>query len=113
MGSEDNDSFKSDGEGPIREVHVDPFLIDPCAVTNQQFSKFVRRTRYITEAEKFGWSFVFAGLATKKSITSKTKSVPNTQWWLAIEKANWKHPNGPGSNPVSYTHLTLPKTPYV
>ena len=98
MGSEDNASFKSDGEGPVREVHVEPFLIDPCAVTNQQFSKFVRRTRYITEAEKFGWSFVFAGLATKKSITSKTKSVPNTQWWLAIEKANWKHPNGPGSN---------------
>ncbi len=98
MGSEDRDSFKSDGEGPIREVQLGSFLIDPYAVTNHQFSKFVRRTRYITEAEKFGWSFVFAGLATKKSITQKTKSVPNTQWWLAIENANWKHPSGPGSN---------------
>ena len=101
MGSEDGDGFKSDGEGPIREIQLDSFLIDPYAVTNRQFSKFVRRTRYITEAEKFGWSFVFANLATTKSITSKTKSVPDTQWWLAIEKADWRHPKGPESEITS------------
>ena len=32
--------------------------IDKHAVTNDQFAAFVKATGYVTEAEKFGWSFV-------------------------------------------------------
>ena len=29
-------------------------------VSNAEFAAFVSKTGYVTEAEKFGWSFVFA-----------------------------------------------------
>jgi formylglycine-generating enzyme required for sulfatase activity len=31
----------------------------PTAVTNAQFRAFVEATGYMSEAEQFGWSFVF------------------------------------------------------
>ena len=55
MGTNDKEGFPEDGEGPIREVSVDPFYLDACAVTNAEFAKFVRATGYKTEAEQFGW----------------------------------------------------------
>ena len=58
MGSADP-SFPADGEGPIREVSLNPFWIDRCAVTNAEFAEFVEATSYVTEAEGFGWSYVF------------------------------------------------------
>uniref|UniRef100_A0A8C8UQX8 Sulfatase modifying factor 2 n=1 Tax=Peromyscus maniculatus bairdii TaxID=230844 RepID=A0A8C8UQX8_PERMB len=48
-----------DGEGPAREVTVKPFAIDVFPVTNKDFREFVREKKYRTEAEAFGWSFVF------------------------------------------------------
>ncbi|XP_064449105.1 inactive C-alpha-formylglycine-generating enzyme 2 isoform X4 [Mirounga angustirostris] len=48
-----------DGEGPAREVTVKPFAIDIFPVTNKDFREFVREKKYRTEAEMFGWSFVF------------------------------------------------------
>jgi formylglycine-generating enzyme len=33
-------------------------------VTSAQFARFVTETAYVTEAEKFGWSFVFEGSAS-------------------------------------------------
>ena len=61
MGTDDADGFPADGEGPVREVALAPFWIDPTAVTNAQFAAFVKATGHVTEAERFGWSFVFAG----------------------------------------------------
>jgi formylglycine-generating enzyme required for sulfatase activity len=43
-----------DAEGPLRQVKVKPFLIEPTTVTNAMFSKFVEDTGYITEAEDWG-----------------------------------------------------------
>jgi formylglycine-generating enzyme len=62
MGSEDRFAYRDDGEGSVRRVRLDPFWIDACAVTNEAFDDFVSDTGYETEAERFGWSFVFAGL---------------------------------------------------
>ncbi len=62
MGTEDREGYPQDSEGPVREVILEPFAIDPCAVTNEGFAEFVAATSYVTEAERFGWSFVFAGL---------------------------------------------------
>ena len=45
--------------GRFAAVRVSPFYMDACAVTNQQFERFARETGYKTEAERFGWSFVF------------------------------------------------------
>ena len=61
MGSSDDDTFPDDGEGPVREVDVEPFAIDAHCVSNERFATFVEATGYVTDAERFGWSFVFEG----------------------------------------------------
>jgi sulfatase modifying factor 1 len=61
MGSEGR-RFPDDGEGPVRQVIVSEFAIACFAVSNLQFGDFVRATGYTTDAERCGWSFVFAGL---------------------------------------------------
>ena len=66
MGTDDSVGFAADGEGPVREIEVSPFLIDDTAVTNAQFGRFVRQTRYKTEAERYGWSFVFHSFVPRK-----------------------------------------------
>ena len=65
MGTDDKPSM-SDGEGPMRKVKVHGFQMDATAVTNAQFRAFVRSTKYKTEAETFGWSFVLSYFASKK-----------------------------------------------
>ncbi|NXG19075.1 SUMF2 enzyme, partial [Grallaria varia] len=84
-------------EGPPREVTVGPFAVDKRPVTNRDFREFVREKKYKTEAEAFGWSFVFEDFVSeelKKKVTQKLESAP---WWLPIEKAFWRQPSGPGS----------------
>ena len=100
MGSEDKDSRQEDGEGPVREVFVSPFLIDRTAVTCAEFSAFVEDTGFVTEAETFGWSYVFKGLLpkSKQRKLQRTHDVKAVPWWFAVEDANWRKPEGPGSN---------------
>ncbi|NBD25810.1 formylglycine-generating enzyme family protein [Paenibacillus glycinis] len=99
MGTNDEEGFPKDGEGPIREVALAPFYIDACAVTNREFGAFVQATGYLTEAERFGWSFVFHLFVPEAAKASgSTKSVPGTPWWLAVDGADWQRPEGPGSH---------------
>ena len=98
MGTEDRNGFPADGEGPVRAVMLDPFFIDRCAVSNADFDAFVSATAYRTEAERFGWSFVFAGdLADKGREVAGEDSVPGVDWWKRIHGATWKEPEGRGS----------------
>ena len=62
MGSDDPDGFPADGEGPVRRVRLAPFRIDRYATSNRRFAEFADATGYRTDAERYGWSFVFAGL---------------------------------------------------
>ncbi|XP_033050462.1 inactive C-alpha-formylglycine-generating enzyme 2 isoform X3 [Trachypithecus francoisi] len=64
MGTNSPDS--RDGEGPVREATVKPFAIDIFPVTNKDFRDFVREKKYRTEAEMFGWSFVFEDFVSDK-----------------------------------------------
>src|SRR5262245_47384105 len=61
MGTDYPNGFPMDGEGPVREVTIDPFFIEAKPVINVQFREFAEATGYRTEAERFGWSFVFKG----------------------------------------------------
>src|SRR5690625_2347403 len=97
MGTDDKEGFPADGEGPIRKVHVDPFYIDKTTVTNEEFSQFVKETGYKTDAEQFGWSYVFH-LFVPKHLATSAQRVVQTPWWLAIEGAYWNEPEGPGSS---------------
>ena len=98
MGSDDPQARPHDGEGPVREVIVAPFAIDICAVSNAQFEEFVNATNYVTEAEKFGWSYVFWKHATAKARENSRGEAGGANWWLGIEGACWKRPEGVGSN---------------
>lgn len=97
MGTEDADGFPADGEGPVREVEVGPFRIAPTTVTNAQYATFVKATGHVTEAEEFGFSFVFAGLLGQE-LAATAPPVAAVPWWRAVSGASWKHPEGPGSS---------------
>ncbi|MEU1803783.1 formylglycine-generating enzyme family protein [Streptomyces sp. NPDC019937] len=97
MGSEDADTNPGDGEGPVRDVAVGPFAIDAHCVTNQRFTAFVEATGYRTEAERFGWSYVFATFLSgePRRVSPRPKSTP---WWCGVQGAYWAAPEGPGSD---------------
>src|SRR5690606_22747681 len=96
MGSEDPRAYPEDGEGPVHRVRLAPFLISPTAVTNAEFAAFVEATGYRTEAERYGWSFVFAGLLPDDF--PPTRGVAAAPWWRQVEGADWRHPCGPQSD---------------
>ena len=93
-----NTRFPDDGEGPVREVTVDPFAISSSIVTNRQFAAFVDDTGYETEAAKFGWSFVFHDFVSEETKKSVTQAVLAAQWWWQVHGADWSHPHGPDSD---------------
>jgi len=97
MGTDDKEGFPEDGEGPIRQVTVAPFRMDRRAVTNSQFAEFVRATRYKTEAERFGWSYVFHQFVSQRSRQRVMGVSGQARWWLAVKGAHWSHPEGPDS----------------
>ncbi|WP_371483480.1 formylglycine-generating enzyme family protein [Kitasatospora sp. NBC_00315] len=96
MGTEDPEGFPADGEGPVREVTVRPFLIDVHAVSNRRFGAFVDATDHVTEAERFGWSYVFAGFLPG-ALRRGAPRPAETPWWCGVEGARWREPEGPGS----------------
>ena len=99
MGTNSEDAFPQDGEGPVREVTLDPFFIDTYPVTNAKFREFVTATAYRTEAERFGWSFVFQGHISPERYREIVKAtVPGVNWWCKVEGADWQHPEGPESH---------------
>lgn len=75
MGTDDGMPF----EGPVHLVEISPFFIDEHEITVAQFAQFVDSTGYRTEAEKFGWSGVFAFESGK---------------WTRGDGANWRFPEG-------------------
>ncbi|KAG7215229.1 hypothetical protein INR49_022689 [Caranx melampygus] len=94
----DNPGIPADGEGPQRPAHVDSFYMDVHEVTNRQFQSFVTATGHVTEAEKFGDSFVFEGILSEDVKNQITQAVAAAPWWLPVKGANWKHPEGPDSH---------------
>ena len=92
MGSEAPEAFASDGEGPVRAVILDPFYISKFPVTNEQFAEFISRTGYVTEAQRWGWSFVFRNHVPEER---RGPALASTPWWLRVDGADWAHPEGP------------------
>ena len=80
----------------MREVRIKPFAIDPHAVTNGWFAEFIDTTAYVTDAERFGWAFVFyQALAADVPAAG---AVAGATWWRKVDGANWRQPEGRGSS---------------
>lgn len=87
--------IKDDGEAPARTVAVKAFQMACTTVTNATFAEFVAETGYVTEAERFGWSFVFWKQVPDSF--GSTKGVRDLEWWRRVDGANWRDINGPGT----------------
>ena len=99
MGTDTLEGFPADGEGPIRSITLSPFAIDRDPVTNDRFQRFIDATGYRTEAETFGWSFVFWALIPPAKFEELVEdTVASAPWWCKVPGARWNEPEGPGSN---------------
>jgi formylglycine-generating enzyme required for sulfatase activity len=105
MGTDTTEGFPADGEGPIRKVLVDAFYIDRYPVTNEAFAEFARAGGYKTDAERFGWSFVFQGHIPPERYPQIVEDTAlAAPWWCKVQGADWQHPEGPGSHIHSRLH---------
>jgi formylglycine-generating enzyme len=95
MGSDDLMAYPEDGEGPVRPVTVQPFVIEQHCVSNQRFAEFAAATGYVTESERFGTSFVFIGHLPDDA--PATRGVAAAPWWRQVPGASWRNPDGPWS----------------
>lgn len=97
-GSDDEESSAEDGERDRREVELEAYYIDKYAVTNEQFAVFVEQTGYQTDAERYGWSFVFHLLLGEETAKDQMGILEHTPWWVGVKGADWQHPEGRGSS---------------
>jgi formylglycine-generating enzyme len=99
MGTDYDAGFPQDGEGPVRPVTLSAFEIDTYPATNEDFAAFVAETGYRTEAENFGWSFVFwSHIPADRFEEIVEDTAAATPWWCKVPGAYWKQPEGPGSD---------------
>ena len=97
----------NDGEELRTAGRIKAFEIMETTVTNQSFADFVKNTGFVTDAERFGWSFVFWSDVPKSIGTSQ--GVAGIEWWRRIDGANWQNINGPGSQETAW-HADHPVT---
>jgi formylglycine-generating enzyme required for sulfatase activity len=92
---------------PWHRVHVDGFWMDATEVTNEQFEKFVAATKYVTVAERAPTREEFPTVPPENLVAGSVVFSPPAaavplgnylQWWNYVKGANWRHPNGPGSD---------------
>ncbi|WP_346777012.1 formylglycine-generating enzyme family protein [Streptomyces sp. HNM0575] len=92
----DDAPYPADGEGPVREVTLAPFRLAATAVTTAEFAAFTAATGHRTDAERYGWSFVFGGFLPPDF--PPTRAAAAAPWWRQVYGADWRRPEGPGSS---------------
>ena len=80
--------------------------MDKTEVTNDQFARFVKATKYVTLAEKAPRAEDFPGAPPENLVAGSVVFAPpdhpvklndHFQWWSYVKGANWRHPEGPKS----------------
>src|SRR5829696_8841328 len=96
LGDAFGEGYPEDGETPVHPVTLPDFHIDATAVTTTAFATFVKATGYVTDAEELGLSAVFhlAFTGDPRHVVGRADGAP---WWLVVEGASWRAPEGPGS----------------
>ncbi len=103
----DEPVLRADGEHLRRSIRIEPFRIDPMAVTVEWFAQFVAETGYCSDAERFGWSLVFHTRVPDS--VQKGNAVQGTPWWIKVAGAYWNCPYGGTSHPIDdhpVTHVS-------
>jgi sulfatase modifying factor 1 len=93
-------------ERPVREVAVDGFWMDECAVTAAEFRRFVRETGYVTVCERpldpadypdAEPELLVPGALVFRKTAGPVDLGDFRNWWEYVPGAHWKRPEGPGS----------------
>ena len=93
--------------GPPGTVGIPPgdelagFRLDREEVTTSRFAAFVAETGHETDAERYGWSFVFHAPGTEPPDAQVVAAAP---WFVRIDEATWRRPRGPGQPPAEADH---------
>jgi sulfatase modifying factor 1 len=94
-------------EAPAHPVTVDGFWIDAHPVTNKDFARFVRKTGYVTLAERPPDPADYPSADPTLLVPASSVFVrPGRRvdlhnpydWWTYVPGADWRHPQGPGSS---------------
>jgi formylglycine-generating enzyme required for sulfatase activity len=94
-------------EAPAHPVSVSGFWIDRTAVTNAAFRRFVKATGYVTLAERVPDAAVYPGAQPELLVAGsvvfqqppgRVSLQSHYAWWDWQPGADWRHPEGPGSN---------------
>jgi formylglycine-generating enzyme len=94
-------------EGPVREVEVDAFAIDPGPVTVAEFARFTDETGYLTVAERppdpaeypdADPALLVPGSAVFHPTPGPVPLDNPARWWAYVPGADWQHPWGPASD---------------
>lgn len=92
---------------PVHAVELDGFWMDDHEVTNEEFEKFVKATKYVTIAERTLNPADFPGVPTENLVPGSGVFIPPSQavslenplaWWKYVPGANWRQPYGPGQS---------------
>ena len=92
---------------PWHRVYVDGYWMDKTEVTNEQFARFVKATRYVTVAERKPRQEDFPNAPPDKLVAGSVVFSPpdhpvpldnHFRWWNYVSGANWRHPEGPNSD---------------
>jgi formylglycine-generating enzyme required for sulfatase activity len=94
-------------ERPVHRVAVDGFWIDTGPVTVAEFRRFAQQTGHVTTAEVPPDPAAYPGadpdLLVPGSLVFRKAAGPVDMhdvrnWWAYVPGADWRHPEGPGSN---------------
>jgi len=94
-------------ERPQHRVTVDPFWMDRTTVTNAQYGRFVAATGYVTLAEKPLDPTLYPGARPEmlrpgalvfRMTAGPVDTSQMAHWWHWTPGAQWRHPEGPGSD---------------
>jgi formylglycine-generating enzyme len=104
MGSE---AQEMEDARPFHRVAVDGFWMDQTEVTNEEFTRFVNATGYVTVAERPLDPKDFPGAPPENLVSGSVVFTPpdakvpldnHYVWWRYVAGASWRHPNGPDSD---------------
>ncbi|HEX6024189.1 MAG TPA: SUMF1/EgtB/PvdO family nonheme iron enzyme, partial [Solirubrobacter sp.] len=94
-------------ERPVREVYVDGFWIERHPVTVLEFMRFVEAEGYETVAERAPDPALYPGTDPELLVAGSLVFVrppgpvdldDQSAWWSYVPGADWRHPEGPGSD---------------
>jgi formylglycine-generating enzyme len=94
-------------EAPVHPVAVSSFRMDPTAVTNEEFARFIAATGYVTVAERPLDPAMYPGADPAKLLPGglvfrRSRRPVDLRdfhnWWDYLPGASWRHPLGPASS---------------